>query len=212
VWSDTFSIGSHTVTGSYAFQTFATGTAPNEIDCSLSFTVADPNHPATGSVSGSCNAAGQLYVSVSVSDPDGGTPGYSIHIDNIADLPVSWGGSTTLGPYSPPRDGVTYGIFIYVADPQTGGIYGPFSGTYNCPVASNPTPTNPPTCNLTVNPSTVDPGGSATLFWSTTDANYFQINQGIGPQAQVSGGRKPKSSTPPSALPKKKASPCFCPR
>jgi hypothetical protein len=83
---------------------------------------------------------------------------------------------------------VTYGIFIYVADPQTGGIYGPFSGTYNCPVASNPTPTNPPTCNLTVNPSTVDPGGSATLFWSTTDANYFQINQGIGPQAQVSGG------------------------
>ncbi len=53
-----------------------------------------------------------------------------------------------------------------------------------------PPPPPPPTCSLTVSPSLVSKGGSATLTWSTTNATTASINNGIGSVSPVSGGSK----------------------
>ncbi len=53
-----------------------------------------------------------------------------------------------------------------------------------------PPPPPPPTCSLTVSPSLVSKGGSATLTWSTTNATSASINNGIGSVSPVSSGSK----------------------
>lgn len=155
-----------------------------------------PNRPATGSVSSSCDAAGVLFVTVAVSDPDGGTPGWSIHIDNIADLPTDWGGGKTLGPYSPRRDGVTYNVFIHVVDPQTNGIYGPFSSTYNCP---QPPPSLSANC-ANASGIAAEPGGRyypqfvATRSGANTESVTINVSMTIAGMPAVT--RSGTSATP----------------
>ncbi len=47
-------------------------------------------------------------------------------------------------------------------------------------VTTPPPHENPPVCALSVSPSTITRGGSATLTWDTTNATNVSINQGIG--------------------------------
>lgn len=173
--------GSKTVYGRYHY-TPSGSTVVTPIQCSRSFTL---NSQPSGSITGSCSASGALDVYVDVYDPDGGTPGFSMHIDNVGDFGMDYGGSGWRGTWNPPRNGVTYSIFIHVVDPQTSGVYGPFYGTYNCPL-----PPAAPTCSLSVNPALVVPNGSSTLSWSSTNTTSFTVDQGVGALSPEGGGSR----------------------
>ena len=144
-----------------------------------------PNNPASAIPYGSCSAAGVLNVYVDVYDADGGTPGFSMHIDYIGDFGMDYGGDGWRGPWNGPRNGVTYNIWTHAVDPQTGGVYGPFYGTYNCP-----RPPPPPTCSLSVNPALIALNGSSTLSWSSANASSFSVDQGVGALSPVAGGNR----------------------
>src|SRR3989344_1361965 len=47
---------------------------------------------------------------------------------------------------------------------------------FNPPIVYNPKPS----CSISANPSSIQSGGSSTLFWSSTNATSASINQGIG--------------------------------
>ena len=54
-------------------------------------------------------------------------------------------------------------------------------GFKNPVLGSEPTPPDPPpTATFSANPTSVGPGGTATLTWDTEDATTVSINQGIG--------------------------------
>ncbi|TAJ14789.1 hypothetical protein EPO56_01715 [Patescibacteria group bacterium] len=44
-----------------------------------------------------------------------------------------------------------------------------------------------PSCTLTATPSTISPGGSSTLAWTTTNASTISINQGVGTVSVANG-------------------------
>lgn len=46
----------------------------------------------------------------------------------------------------------------------------------------------PPTCTLTANPSSIHPGDSTTLSWTTTNGTSFSIDNGIGAVTPVDSG------------------------
>jgi hypothetical protein len=75
----------------------------------------------------------------------------------------------------------------------TGTFVGTNGNTISCSatvqVSSTPPPPNAPTCSLSISPSRVSSGGSATLSWSTTNASSFSLDQGIGSVATTSGSR-----------------------
>lgn len=53
-------------------------------------------------------------------------------------------------------------------------------GSVLCGVTVTVTPNPAPTCTLNANPTTIAPGGSSTLSWTTTNATSIVITQGIG--------------------------------
>ncbi len=53
-------------------------------------------------------------------------------------------------------------------------------GSVLCGVTVTVTPNPAPTCTLDANPTTIAPGGSSTLSWTTTNATSIVITQGIG--------------------------------
>lgn len=64
------------------------------------------------------------------------------------------------------------------------------------PEAAPAPPPSPPTCNLTVEPATVDRGGSVTLSWTTQNGTDFNLEPGLGKQlAQGSINVTPSDST-----------------
>lgn len=144
-YSHTYSsYGSKTVTGSYKYTDFGS-TVVKEMTCSKSFTLNSPppppNQQATAWVTNiSCSAGGALTFTANVSDPDGGTPGYYLSIQNVGD--TGWiyrsNGSYAMGAYYPPRDGVAYSISIWAVDAQTGGVVGPGVYYYSCPLPQPP--------------------------------------------------------------------------
>jgi len=174
--------GGKTVTGRFRY-THTGSSRQIEADCPRGFTLNSPPEPV--SVSGSCSAAGRLDVYVDVNDPDGGTPVFTMHIDNVGDFGLDSGGTGWRGAWYPPRNGATYSIFIHVIDPQTGGVYGPYYGSYICPP-----PPVAPTCSLSVNPAQVAPGGSSTLSWTSANATSFSVDQGIGALSPVAAGSR----------------------
>lgn len=148
------------------------------------------NNQASAWVDGiSCNA-GTLSFRANVVDPDGGTPGYYLSIQNVGD--TGWiyaaNGSYWYSYGSRPQNGATYSISIWAADAQTGGVVGPGVTSYTCP-APPPPPT--PTCNLfSVSPALVGPGDTSTLTWSTSNATSFTVDQGVGSLSPVGGGSR----------------------
>ena len=49
-------------------------------------------------------------------------------------------------------------------------------------------PTPAPTCTLSASPTTIAPGNSSTLFWTTTNATTFTINNSVGSVTPVASG------------------------
>ena len=63
--------------------------------------------------------------------------------------------------------------------------------TCEATVAVTPPPPPPPlapSCTLSASPSTVTPGSTSTLTWTTTNATTFEIDHGIGTSTPVLGG------------------------
>lgn len=48
-------------------------------------------------------------------------------------------------------------------------------------------PPSAPSCTLTATPSTISPGGSSTLAWTTANASTISINQGVGTVSVANG-------------------------
>jgi hypothetical protein len=104
------------------------------------------------------------------------------HIGSVT--PVA-AGSTTVSPTTT----TTY----------TGTASGP-GGSINCSatvtVTNTPPPPPPaPTCTLVANPNSITQGGSSSLQWTTTNANSFSIDNGVGSVSPVSGGSTTVSPT-----------------
>ncbi|MDE1944700.1 MAG: hypothetical protein KGI03_00275, partial [Patescibacteria group bacterium] len=92
------------------------------------------------------------------------------------------------------KDGATHTFYAYAVDNQTGDLSqlnkSPLSVT--CPAP----PPNAPTCTLSASPSSINPGGSSTLTWTTTNAASVAIDNGVGAVAANSSKQvSPTSNT-----------------
>jgi len=89
--------------------------------------------------------------------------------------PVS-GGSTSVSPI--------------LTTTYTGTATGTNGQTVTCAATITVTiiPPPGPICTLNANPTTINPGGSSTLTWTTTNVASASIDQGIGPVTPVAGG------------------------
>src|SRR3989338_8087900 len=84
------------------------------------------------------------------------------------------------------ENGVSVASIAYAwGDGSSGGCCGGDRGgdynggrdpDFNPPIVYNPKPS----CSISANPSSIQSGGSSTLFWSSTNATSASINQGIG--------------------------------
>lgn len=64
-------------------------------------------------------------------------------------------------------------------------------------ISSAPSETPPlPTCTLTADPTSILSGGSSSLIWTTTNANEFSINQGVGVVTPAAASEDPYTVGP----------------
>lgn len=76
----------------------------------------------------------------------------------------------------------SYAVYPTVSTTYTGAFVGP-AGTYYCTATVTVT-----SCTMSVSPTSITDGASATLTWTSANASSASINQGIGSVA-VSGSR-----------------------
>ncbi|HVM58851.1 MAG TPA: hypothetical protein VMT80_00760 [Candidatus Paceibacterota bacterium] len=68
-------------------------------------------------------------------------------------------------------------------------------GTVTCPATVTITAHTAPTCTLTANPTSITNGSSSALHWTTTNADTFSIDHGIGSVTPVASGSTSVSPT-----------------
>ncbi|MDE2173252.1 MAG: hypothetical protein KGJ31_01450 [Patescibacteria group bacterium] len=116
----------------------------------------------------------------------------SLTIDHgIGQVPIT-GGSIAVSPTVT----TTYTGTIF---DNNGGFSPQYTGhcSTTITVTQQPPPPPPaaPTCTLTASPSSIQTGSSSTLKWTTTNADSFSIDRGIGSVTPVSSGSKNVSPT-----------------
>jgi hypothetical protein len=181
-----------------------TGGGPSDIPGCTNPTATNYNPSATTdngscvfsppSISAVCTANGTLTVSGSPATPPAGTT-YALRVD---DLSTPWqfagtcngdigGGdfcSNSITSFPVSGQGVqghSYDIWAHVLS-STGVFSAAVHTSVSCPAAPPP-----PVCVLSVSPTTVTAGDSATFSWSTQNATSLVLDQGIG-ALDVHGG------------------------
>ncbi|MBU1046153.1 hypothetical protein KKH36_00005, partial [Patescibacteria group bacterium] len=107
----------------------------------------------------------------------------SFNINGIGPVPVN--GSRVVSPsVTTAYDAMVYGSGGNNVCSATVVVTQPYIPPY-----IPPTVTLAPTCVISISPSSIMNGGSATMSWSTTNASSMSINQGIG-GVSISGGSR----------------------
>ena len=84
-----------------------------------------------------------------------------------------------------------FALLMFVASVSLG-----CSGAIGSPSSQNPPAPSPPSIvSFTANPTSIQPGGSATLSWVVTGANSISINQGVGTVTGTSVTVSPTATT-----------------
>lgn len=139
--------------------------------------------------SGNCNPPSTNVICTLVASASAITPGQSVTLTwttrNATSFVLNQGIGTVV-----PTSGGSVVVNPTVNTTYTGTAYGP-GGPVNCsaPVTVT-TVSNAPICTLTASASSVAPGSTVTLSWTTRNVTSATIDNGVGPATPVAAGTR----------------------
>lgn len=120
------------------------------------------------------------------------TPGFIVGADN--DISGALPSNTTSYTDTNPNTSTTY-YYKVVAFNNDGFTQSNQASVTTGDCAAPPPPPGTPTCTLTASPSTINPGSSANLLWTTQNATSGSIDNGVGAMVPITSGSKSVSPT-----------------